>query len=287
MATNAGVISSYQIECMLQTFKSILVPVDFTLNTEVAINKALELIDPENSTIHLLHIISWRNSFRPKSIKECEKKLNQWKEVIRDYYPGVSVQVLVEQSTSVQKTIRQKGREICPDLIIIGQTSTHYLLPGLKTVLSMQLAALTRIPVLTIKPGALRSRVKTVVVPISDDMPEIKVHALELLSRKARLNIHLVTFVNDKNILPEISASALLKAYQCLKAKLHCSVQYAVIHGQNKAKAILQYAEKNNTDILLVYPKKETQLSWWNQHISDVLPADSKVQILAVQPGMI
>jgi len=48
----------------------------------------------------------------------------------------------------------------------------------------------------------------------------------------------------------------------------------------------LQYAEKNNADILLVYPKKETQLSWWNGHIPDVLPADSKVQVLAVQPAV-
>jgi hypothetical protein len=56
------------------------------------------------------------------------------------------------------------------------------------------------------------------------------------------------------------------------------------MHGSNRARAILQYAEKNNADILLVYPKKETQLNWWNGQISDVLPADSKVQVLAVQP---
>jgi hypothetical protein len=111
-------------------------------------------------------------------------------------------------------------------------------------------------------------------------------NTLVLLCKKTRLNIHLVTFVDEKNTPSEFSASTLLQVYQWLKTKLHCPVEYAVVHGSNKAKAILQYAKKNNADILLVYPKKETQLNWWNRHISDVLPADSKVQILAVEPAI-
>jgi hypothetical protein len=100
------------------------------------------------------------------------------------------------------------------------------------------------------------------------------------------LSVHLVTFVDEKNAPSEFSASSLLQVFQWLKAKLHCPVEYAVVHGANKAKAILQYAEKKDADILLVYPKKETQLSWWNQHIPDVLPPNSKVQVLALQPDV-
>ena len=271
---------------MLQSFKNILVPVDFTLNTEVAINKTLELIDDEGSVIHLLHINRSGYSFKKEMHPDCEKKLTEWKEAIEDYHPLITVQFSVEESSSIQNAIKQKAEEIDADLIVIGQASTHYLLPVLKTVLPMQLAASTYIPVLTVKPGSLHNKTKTVVVPISDDMSGIKINTLELLCKKTKLNVHLVTFVDDNDVLPEISASALLQVYQWLKAKLRCPVEYAVMHGPNKAKALLQYAGKNNADILLVYPKKETQLSWWNQHISDVLPADSKVQILAVQPAV-
>lgn len=270
---------------MLQSFKNILVPVDFTLNTDVAINKTLELID-EESLIHLLHITRPGHSFKKDSQRGLKKKLLEWKEAIEDYHPLVSVQLSIEISGSIQNAIKQKAEKVGADLIVIGQSSTHYWLPVLKTVLPMRLALSTSIPVLTVKPGSLHNKAKTVIVPIADEMPDIKINALELLCKKSKLNIHLVTFVDGKNVLPEISASALLQVYQWLKAKLHCPVEYAVMHGPNKAKAILQYAEKNNADILLVYPKKETQLGWWNQHISDVLPADSKVQILALQPGI-
>jgi nucleotide-binding universal stress UspA family protein len=268
------------------SFKNILVPVDFTVNTEVAINKTLELIDPEGSLIHLLHVIRPGQSRKKEIYPDYKRKLSEWKETIEDYHPLNTVELSVITSGSVQNAIKQKAKEINAGLIVIGQSSTHFWLPVLKTVLPMRLAESTHVPVLTVKPGAMRNKPKTVIVPIADEIPDIKINALELLCKNARLNIHLVTFVDGKNVPSEFSASTLLQVYQWLKAKLHCPVEYAVMHGSNKAKAILQYAEKNNADILLVYPKKETQLSWWNQHISDVLPADSKVQILAVQPAV-
>lgn len=271
---------------MLPSFKNILIPVDFTLNTEVAINKALELIDHEGSVIHLLHVNKEIVGFGQERRRLWHKKLNHWRETIREYYPAVSVQLWSIRSLSVQKAIREKALQIGADLVVIGQTSTRKWLPVLKTVLPLRLAVSSNIPVLTVKPGALHTRAKTIVVPIADEITGIKVNALELLCKKTRLNVHLVTFVDGRNVLPEISASALLKVYQSLKHKLRCPVEYSVIPGQNKAKALLQYAEKNNADILLVYPKKETQLGFWNKHITDVLPADSKMQILAVQPTL-
>lgn len=267
----------------MHSFKNILVPVDFSLNTEVAINKTLELIDEEGSMIHLLHV-NKSGSFKKDMLFDCEKKLKEWRDTIEDDHPSVSVQLWIDESASVQNAIEQKAKAVSADLIVIGQTSTHNWLPVLKTVLPMRLAASAHIPVLTVKPGSLHNKTKTVVVPVAGEIPDIKIQALERLCRKARLNIHLVAFADEKNVLQETSASSLLQMYQWLKAKLRCPVEYAVMNGSNKAKAILQYAEKNDADILLVYPKKETQLSWWNQHIPDVLPAHSKVQVLAVQP---
>src|SRR5215213_8717669 len=247
---------------MLQSFKNILIPVDFTRNTEVAINKTLELADHEEAFVHLMHVSGTGYSFKKQMHPDCQKKLTEWKNTIEDEYPHISVKVSVQESGYVHNTIKRKAEEINADLIVIGQSSTHYWLPILKTVLPMRLAQSTQIPVLTVKPGALHNKPKTVIVPIADEIPDIKINALELLCKKAKLNIHLVTFVNGKNVPSEFSASALLQVYQWLKTKLHCPVEYAVMQGSNKAKAILQYAEKNNADILLVHPKKETQLNW-------------------------
>jgi len=268
---------------MLQSFKNILVPVDFTLNTEVAISKTLELVDKEGAAIHLLHVCKSNYSFKKHGYEDSAIKLNQWKESIEDYNPSITVHCWLTAEGSVQKNIKEKAEEVEADLIVIAQTSSHNWLPLLKKVLPMQIGESTGIPILTVKPGALHNKMKTVVVPIADDLPNIKMNALEALNKKGKLNIHLITLVDDSNQPSDFSASALLQVYQWLKLKLHCPVEYSVVHhGNNRAKAILQYAEKNNADILLVHPEKETRIGWGNRHISDVIPPASKVQVLAV-----
>ena len=91
--------------------------------------------------------------------------------------------------------------------------------------------------------------------------------------------------MNEEPEVDDHNASALLQVYQWLKTSIHCPVEYAVLQGHNKAKAILAYAEKINADILLVHPETETKIGWLNKQISDVLPPASKMQVLAIQPA--
>src|SRR5206468_1703438 len=138
--------------------------------------------------------------------------------------------------------------------------------------------------VLTVKPGSLHTKIKTVVVPITDDLTQNKLEVVAALCKKYKMKVYLVTFMNEDHVPEEFSASNLLHMYQWLKNTLHCAVEYAVLHGGNKVKAMLSYAEKINADILLVHPESETRIGWLNRHISDVLSSKSKMQVLTVQP---
>jgi hypothetical protein len=106
--------------------------------------------------------------------------------------------------------------------------------------------------------------------------------AITALSRKTSLKVYLVTFSDENNIPADFSASALLKVYQWLKDSIHCQVEYSVLHGSNKAKALMLFAEKINADVLLLDTTSETRVGWMNRHISDILEPGSKVQVLAL-----
>ena len=263
-------------------FKNILIPADFTINTEVAVAKALELLNNEEANIYLLHVVKASPFLlRDSSPTNCEKKMDEWKKTIEEHFPFIKAHCLIKKSNSVQKAIIQTTNELKIDLVVIGQSSVRNWLPQFNKVSPMHLAEQTAVPVLTAKPGALHNKPRTVVVPIAEHMPGIKLSALEALCAKSRLNIHLITLANDKSGTLEFSASMLLHVYQLLKAKLRCSVDYSIVHGTNKARAILQYAEKHSADILLVHPEKETRIGW-HRHIPDALSPASKIQILAV-----
>lgn len=269
---------------MLKAFQTILVPVDFSRNTEVAVAKTLELADREPCVIHLLHVFTPFPFEVRSSGPNRQTRMQQWKERIEASNPELTVQCWEVRSSSVQRGVRQMAAELGADLIVIGQTASRVWTSLLQTILPMRLNERTGIPVLTVKPGALHNKTRTILVPITDSLPSTKMHALEILCRRGRPTIHLITFAGSKNEPSGHSASALLQAYQTLKSVYHCPVEYAVVDGHNQARAILQYAEKIKADFLLVYPEKETKVDWRGTQISDVLPSFSKVQVLAVQP---
>ncbi|HET7898884.1 MAG TPA: universal stress protein, partial [Flavisolibacter sp.] len=234
---------------MLKTFKIVLIPVDFSVNTEVAVARALNLIGQDDATIYLLHVFrTFPFLNNTAAYSDCVKKLEEWKASLEEGRKKITVHSRLLESSSVQSGIRATADELRPDVIVIGQSGVHSHLLSLRKVSPMKLAKATGIPVLTAKPGSMPHKTKTVIVPVSDTLPASKMQALEVLCQHTKLNIHLITLVNDRSTPSEFSASTLLQMYQWLKTSLRCPVEYAVVHGSNKAKAILQYAEKTGAD---------------------------------------
>jgi nucleotide-binding universal stress UspA family protein len=280
---------------MVSAFKNILIPVDLTINTEVSIKKALELTD-NDSIIHLLYVdnnglsgsfIALKNYFTdPGGLmrkQEIKRKLNQWKAAIGDSHKNLKVSTWIIESGSVQKTIEDVSMRLDIDLIVIGKNANHPWLPILNTVVPSALVKKTGIAVLTVTPGSMSSRLRKVVIPIiGNESIRLKMDMIFNLCKKFRLNIHLLTFTNRKNDGTDLNVSSFLQAYQSLNFNNHCHLEYAVLYGNNKAKAIWKYSEKVQADVLIVHPGSETKLGWPNKNISDMLPAKSRMYVLAV-----
>ena len=122
---------------MSSFFKSILIPVDFTVNTEVAVKQAIELACANGSTIHLVHVPKpkalWKliriiNLFRsspnkyyyPKKVKS---KLQEWKYTIEECVSDCEVKTYIKEGNICAK-IRDAANEIKPQLIIVGKNNT-------------------------------------------------------------------------------------------------------------------------------------------------------------------
>ena len=163
---------------MHKYFNSILIPVDLSVNTELAVKKGVELAD-EGTVIHLLHIQNHFASFLPNATKEyfirnnnltdegyVDNCLVQWKKTIEESRP-VKVCVWNMVASSIQDTIVQKAKQLNVNLIIIGKHSSHSWFPFLNTVNPTHLVQNTGITVLTAKPGSMYNKVKKIVVPVS------------------------------------------------------------------------------------------------------------------------
>ena len=277
---------------MSYSFKKILIPADLSINTEVAVQKGLAFAD-EQTTIHLLHVqsrsashassLEMRSRNNGNGSKDALSGLEDWKKYIEATAPRVAVQTWISSGDPVQKAIEDKAREIDADLVVIGKKSNHSVFPFLNTVVPGRIVLHTGIAVLTVKPGSMEHNIRTVIVPVNGPITMQKLNAIAAICGRYRVKVHLVTFMENGKGPSEFNASSLLTVYQWLRSHLNCTVAYAVLHGYNKALALMKYANQINADMLLVHPEKETRVGWLNTQISDVLPPASKVQVLAVQ----
>ena len=136
---------------------------------------------------------------------------------------------------------------------------------------------------LTAKPGSMHNKIRKIVVPVSTKTVQDKMEVILSLSKKFKIKVYLATIMDKHSEPLGFYASSLLEIYKWVKTTIGCPVEYAVLKGNNKVKAILNYAEKINADILLLYPETETKIGWMNSEIIDVLPSSTKMEILTIQ----
>ena len=282
---------------MPSIFKNILVPVDFSINTQVAIKKSLEIIEPEGTTIHLFHVLkplsAWRGNLRQilSRRKLSEKadydislrKLQEWKSLVEDNHSNIRVEVDIVEAIAVENAVVEKAMRLMPDIVIIGKNRNHSHLPFLNTVSPHRIAKTTGFPVLAVMPGSIYNRVKSIVVPIGSFVPEKKMELILALRKKYRLSIHLVTIMSGKQNTNDFSGHALLSTYRFLRDVANCPLDHEVLHGTNIARSTLKFAQEINADMLVVDSDKETTIaSFPGKHISDELTPNSRLQILTV-----
>jgi nucleotide-binding universal stress UspA family protein len=287
---------------MNRRVNTILVPVDFSENSELAISKAMELCqEGKESTIHLFHtqaLRSGRFSYVISQIKkivtqkrgsskakDIARQLKDLRLQIENRRNDIKVLCWLNNGNSVQDEIAKKARHLAADLIVIGKRSRRTLFPFFNTVIPGELALVTGVPVLIVKAGSLHQKIKTVVIPIYQKSPVNKLEILPILGNKSRQNIRLVIFKDDNN-KDTGSRQLLLDTFRMLKSQSPNVVNYEVLEGANRAKALVKYCNKVGADVLIVYPGSETRVSnWFASHISDLMPPASKTQILAINPG--
>ena len=128
---------------MVKLFKKILVPVDFTEGSEIAIRKAVQLAEPSEAAICLLYVCKPLFSLNIFSntgyivapvteiftLKELEQKIEGYKSYIRENLDGVIVETSISETGKMQQRIEETADVFGPDLIIIYNKGNKSIFP--------------------------------------------------------------------------------------------------------------------------------------------------------------
>jgi nucleotide-binding universal stress UspA family protein len=280
---------------MSSSFKNILIPVDFSANTEIAVKQAIELACTNGSTIHLLHVIKpkvicrvipFSKQFMPQlnesySAKKAMYDLQQWKYAIEESVPHCNVKTRVAEGIICAR-IRDVAKEINPQLIIIAKKNDHKYFSLVNSICPNGLAKSTGNPVLAIRTSIIDTKVKIIVVPVGSFIPIRKIQLVIEFAQRYRAAIHLVTIPNRIEF-EETKGNSFLETYRILKNVLTSPIEHHILKGNNLPKAILEYAQCIAADLILANPGSETRISnVTGKHINDALTISSKLKILSI-----
>ncbi|HVU94245.1 MAG TPA: universal stress protein [Puia sp.] len=271
---------------MENLFPHILIPVDFSPKADIAIKKAVGIAGQDATELHLLHVIhSGRGPEHAFKLWAVEKEFEQLRHKIREKYPSARVKTHVLQGGSVEKMIVECVRMLKPALVVLAKADPPRRWSLSRGVSPGIIAKQSNCPVLTVKPGAA-GKTRLILVPIRDFLPERKLEWAVALARKYRAQVHLLVFQDRQADRASTLPPIFLKAYNRLQEKLQQPIEFSATVLQDTAKATLHCAETIMADMILVNPKTESGTSGFSghRHISDLLPPDSKIQVLDVEP---
>lgn len=246
--------------------KTILVATDFSPAATNAANYAAEMALTINANILLLHVyqiyVGYLEIPVAVSLEDirlgAEKQLKDLKEQLSKKTNNKLYIATEIRMGSFFGELKNACESVTPYTVVMGSqgtTATEHLFFGSNTVYAMKHLAW---PLITVPDGLIFSSIKKIGLAcdfekVADTIP---VDEIKMLIHDFKAELHILNTGSKKEFKPElISESRLL---QEMLGEL--KPNYHFITNENTDMGIIDFAEKNHIDLLIMFPKRHSLL---------------------------
>lgn len=281
---------------MQKLFNKILVPVDFSTKSKLAVAKACDLAKHYDCSIHLLHVVAI-SPFAAIALTEGPMAIP---------YPDIENRgaIEVEFKKLLETTERLDGKCLKMeysilqgtwdeaiidfaihndyDLVLVGQKES--LLKKRSMFINPdKIAAKANIPVITVPSNKKIIKLLNILIPITDFLPVRKLMYGVYIANGFDTTIKLLGIENDKS--HEKVQHYLRKAAQLIKDNSPIKVITETIHSENVAEALNQFTRKQPSDLIIINPQTQTKMpGFFSSLFGNILQKYSAPPILTVNP---
>ena len=275
---------------MSSSTNRILVPIDFSEQSLIALEQSYNLSRLTNAELHLLHVID--ESFHLPFLggnedKTMEVKVTKAMEKLADetrQKAGIKVKVKIA-SGKIYEEIQNMAKEIEATFIIMGTSGSV----GLKRFIGSNALRVIRespCPVITIKGQKHRSGCKEIILPLDlqKETKEKVTKAIEL-SKLFGSTIHLITVLqNDDEFIVNKLTRQLEQVKEFVEEHaIPCVSEF--IHGDDVAEEVIKYSVKVKADLIMIMTQQE--MDWTDMFISPAAQTiinESEIPVLSIRP---
>ncbi len=281
---------------MENTIPSILVPIDFSDQSAIALEQSLPLAKISNSKVVLLHVLrvskTWLGIFSSEEQYELKDKITKRLQDMASEAAsrsGVVVQSMVRDGKLLE-TILQVSSELKTHLIVVGTHPSNNFRQKLMGHNAYRLVKESECPVLTIKGKHHKHTCENIILPLDlTKETREKVSNAIYYAKAFNAKIHTVSVITTKS--------------DELKKKLHAQMKMVVKHIQQQgvacawnvlsvknesekiAQRLLEYAKEKDADLLVIMTQQEMEIAGYliGSTAAEII-STSEIPVLSINP---
>jgi nucleotide-binding universal stress UspA family protein len=284
---------------MIQSTNKILVPIDFSSQSLIALEQSFNLAREYHAEITLLNVIEeggmLAKFFSKEQHEDMKKKIQEQLDQLaidQEKKNKIKINTLIAKGTVYEK-INEVAELINATMIIMGTNGGEG--EGIKKRFigsnALRVARESKIPVITIKGKHHRKGCKNIVLPLdlSKETREKVSNAIQLsrLFGGATIRVVSVLFTTDEFVVNRITRQlGQVKAF-LEKENIECTAE--IIKGikgeETLAQNILEYAQKVDGDLIMIMTQQEIDFTqYFIGSSAQEIINHSKIPVLSIRP---
>ncbi len=248
----------------------ILIPVDFSEESLVAIDYAKLIAPMFKAKIHMLHVLEGKNPIL-KFVSDNDKPVIEKKiaEKLENIVDMLTIDTTMEVSYSIEKgnlieSILKKRKAIDAKLIVVGTTGSKDIRKKIIGSNALRIIRESECPVISIKSKNTFKEIDNIILPLdTSKVTKQKVEHGILFAKYFNAVIHLVSVETGDNFIESDTAiQQLEETSKYVESQgISCSIKLlkAPSSSSKMAKAIVEYAREMKADIIMIMTRQEME----------------------------
>lgn len=281
---------------MTHHFERILVPIDFSETSMIALDYALYIAEYLHSEITLLHVhetegfsnplksLLFKSSSDQKAIdSSVEKQLMEIAEKAKNTVPQIKV-LTKSGEAKVSKQITDTAEEIKADLIVMGTRGTRAGDKSIGGANSFRVVATAPCPTITVSKKRTDKGFKDIVLPIdtSRESREKVDDAIAMATHfGSAVHIAAVTSSDDDVIYNHLKKVALQVQTYIEQDDIKCTNDFFA--KKNITLSTLDHARKVNADLIIIMTEQEPSGLFMGPYAQQMIN-QSEIPVMSIRP---
>ena len=277
--------------------KTVLIPIDFSETSMLAVRHAAFLAQYQKSTLYVLHVINVNfgsiELFVPVIDFNTQHKLEEkaW-ERLKDLTQEISNEFQIEvvpelRNGSASKHIVEFGKQVQADLIVMG---THGYSPFEELLIgstALKVFIKAPCPVIAMRQHEVKKGYTHLLMPVdlSPHSGQKALYTMEL-AKSYGATVHLLGLLHEHESSELAALKALMAQIEAMAQKLNVKVIRSIsTQVTNRAKATLDYAKQHPVDLISIMTDQEAEWSgFFLGPYSQQIIHHSPIPVLAIKP---